>query len=751
MTTDDQSFPVGVDFSRILSTISKQIYETSLAFIRENVQNAVDAIRMQAYREGTDPGDSRYRIDVTVQGNTISVRDNGIGMTHDELKKCFWTMGASGKQTAEAQAAGCVGTFGIGGFANFGVCDTLEVTSQTHGTGMGTRTWLSEQEIRSVGTVMPRVRHENSDSASPRGTLVVGQLKSSPDVDQLRAYLQDFVRYVPTAVFFDNRKISQTPFAQIESQENLTEIDQGIQVWNSGDLQISGRLYEDRGYILVVDIECLHIGGDAIRFTGRIRMENGLINVFKRGFKLCATQIGSAIGVTGRMDSDRFVPTAGRDSLDSDTMGLLTRIVQVLERVSVEKILESPARVAQHTRMFPYILQHGLINKLEQVLVTLADGSENTLGTLRTRAEKGGMSVFFGQTRNQALNQIMQTRGHTVVLLSGDRHRRDAEKRYLEQFCGAKPFDGMIDCAEYYHDDALSRFERIFLSELEFSILRSYDMVNIRLIPGRLTEDIPVFVKDHSASRVQPLEIIVDVRHPEVTKLSNLGNDQVLYALITSFCREYLGQSLKKWSPRYFGNGALNLELLAKRLSEYWTLIKDDIGMVHRGGHRQVVRHSDVQVVHVGQTGDGNGQNQPQPSTSPSRILHILDKEGTTELNGYYIRLLDTSFKAYGDLLPQYNSIGVSWAGNKITYVVSDVESIAYHYEIKLDKVVVIDSNGTNRAEGAIALDVSLQPMYEGIYFKIPEQLKRFLVPQGEEEIRLQLDFNAFGVYSAGH
>jgi hypothetical protein len=50
----------------------------------------------------------------------------------------------------------------------------------------------------------------------------------------------------------------------------------------------------------------------------------------------------------------------------------------------------------------------------------------------------------------------MQARGHLVVLLSSDRFRQDAERRYLEQFCGAKPFDGIIDCAERYLE--LNRF-----------------------------------------------------------------------------------------------------------------------------------------------------------------------------------------------------------------------------------------------------------------------------------------------------
>src|SRR5580704_12305717 len=99
--TDQQqsSFPAGFDFESVLRAISKQIYETPLAFIRENVQNAVDAIRIQALRDTATPGDERYRIDITVEGTKVVVRDNGTGMSAGDLESFFWTIGASGKRT----------------------------------------------------------------------------------------------------------------------------------------------------------------------------------------------------------------------------------------------------------------------------------------------------------------------------------------------------------------------------------------------------------------------------------------------------------------------------------------------------------------------------------------------------------------------------------------------------------------------------------------------------------------------------
>ena len=266
------------------------------------------------------------------------------------------------------------------------------------------------------------------------------------------------------------------------------------------------------------------------------------------------------------------------------------------------------------------------------------------------------------------------------------------------------------------------------------NISRSYEIEKFRLIPGKLTEDIPVFLSERGGS--QPLDIFVNVRHSEITKLEGLGYTNILYSLISTFCREYLGPSLKKWSPRFFGDGAINLDLLSKRRSELWVLVKDDIGEVQKGGQRQVVTRSDIHMVRVG---GGHDQPEPTPQKPNPRILRIVDEDGDMGLAGYYIRVPDTAFKAYGDLLQSCESRGLVWAGNKVTYVASDAVSAAFQYEIRLDELVAPETSGSKRAEGAIELGQSLQEIFEGIYFPIPLLLEPFLVPTGDQEIRLEL------------
>ncbi len=741
MSMNGGSFRVDIDFRRILETISEQIYETPLAFIRENVQNAVDAVRIQAVRDGVDPSDQRYAVTVAVDDREIRVRDNGNGMTPADMRRYFWRIGASGKGTSEAIAAGCVGKFGIGGFANFGVCHTLEVISQVADAHHGTCTRLSDEDIRASGATRPQVTVQESDLAEPRGTLVIGHLKGPPNAEELRRYLRDFVRFVPVAVAFNGDSISQEGFAPIGDRENYSAIDDQMRHWRDGDLVVSGRLYEDRGHRIAAAIHSLTVTGEIVPLAGQLRFETGALDIYKQGFKLCATSVGTTLGVSGRLDCATFAPTAGRDSLDAPTSTLVSRIALTLEKAGVASILRSAERIRQNPRIFRFVIQRGMLGSLANVPVRLADGSEESLGSIRQRAE-GGVSVFFGRAQKQALNQIMQARGHVVVVLSAQHYRRRAEREYLTKFCGAEPFDGVIECQEHYQD--LSRFERVFLSELEFNVARSYEIERFRVLAGRLTEDVPVYVKD---SKDRAPTIYVDVRHPEIVKLQVLGYGDLLYSLVGTFCREYLGQALKRWSPRFFGDGALNLDLLAKRRSELWLLVKDDIGVVARGGQRDIVTKSNLVTVTVGSEGERREENRHHKP----RILRIVEQHTHAGIAGYYIRLPDSGFAAYGDLLPECDSRGVHWGGNKIQYVVSDARSAAFQYEIRLDEVVVTEEEGRVEGQGATGLGRPLQEMYEGLYFPIPSSLERYLVPVGNEEIRIRLTCEWFDVRTGKH
>lgn len=736
--SDNSSFDVGIDFQHVLSAISKQIYETPLAFLRENVQNAVDAIRIQALRDDRHPSDEAYRVDIRIDGQDCSIRDNGIGMTRDDLRRFFWTIGASGKRGDEAKKAGCVGMFGIGGFANFGVCDTLTVISQTQGEQRGTLTRLSEDTIKQAGSAIPQVENEPSDRAVPRGTLVIGHLRSQPNIDELERYIRDFVRFAGERITFNGKLITQSEISSADQMRNLVELTKQPTIWRSGNLEVEGRLFHDQGHTLVAQLTNLSIDGTDYRFAGLLRCESGPIDVFKRGFKLCATKVQSQIGVSGRLDCDRLAPTAGRDSLNAESQALVGQIASCLEEVAVDTVLKSKELIAQHTRIFPFITRKGWVDRLGNVDVSLADGSSSSLDDIRTRSQQG-VGIFYGVHQKHALSQIMQARGNIVVMLPQDRHKQKAVRLFLDQHCSGQSFSGIVEIQQVY--DSLDRFEKAFLSELEMTIREAYDVKQVKLTPGNLTEDIPVFLSDESA-KSQTLDICVDVRHSEIAKLRKLGFTPLMYSMVAAFCREYLGSSLRKRSPKFFGSGAVNLDSLARKRSELWVIAKDDIHSVSKKSQRQVVRRSDVHTVTAGDDGSSTGSDgQPdEASTKTAKILHIQGDEEFKDIIGYYIRLPDPATRAYGDVIKECDNRGVVWAGNKILFVASDGVSSAFQFEIRLDHLIVTSSaTGEQSVEGAEELLRPIQELSEGLYFPIPQVLEPNLVPEGDDEIRIEV------------
>src|SRR5438552_13080957 len=135
-----------VETSRILEILSSEIYDSPKAFLRENVQNAYDAILMRCTAQGIPIAERR--IEITVEKERLTVQDDGIGMNDEVLKRNFWKAGSSGKKSDLAQRSGVIGTFGIGAMANFGVCTALKVETRHIESGVTLISTAKREDLR---------------------------------------------------------------------------------------------------------------------------------------------------------------------------------------------------------------------------------------------------------------------------------------------------------------------------------------------------------------------------------------------------------------------------------------------------------------------------------------------------------------------------------------------------------------------------------------------------------------------------
>lgn len=134
---------ISVQTEHIFPVIKKWLYSEKDIFLREIVSNAADAVtklrRLSSLGQYEDNGET-YRIDVVLdkENGTLTVSDNGIGMTEDELDRYLCQIALSGaldfiqKYEGENPNNGIIGHFGLGFYSSFMVSDTVEVITKSY-------------------------------------------------------------------------------------------------------------------------------------------------------------------------------------------------------------------------------------------------------------------------------------------------------------------------------------------------------------------------------------------------------------------------------------------------------------------------------------------------------------------------------------------------------------------------------------------------------------------------------------------
>ena len=134
---------ISVQTEHIFPVIKKWLYSEKDIFLREIVSNACDAVtklkRLSSLGQ-YDNGDETYRVDVILnkEEKTLTVSDNGIGMTAEELDRYICQIALSGalefveKYEGENKNNGIIGHFGLGFYSSFMVSDTVELITKSY-------------------------------------------------------------------------------------------------------------------------------------------------------------------------------------------------------------------------------------------------------------------------------------------------------------------------------------------------------------------------------------------------------------------------------------------------------------------------------------------------------------------------------------------------------------------------------------------------------------------------------------------
>ncbi|HAN42286.1 MAG TPA: molecular chaperone HtpG, partial [Sphaerochaeta sp.] len=143
------------EVSDLLHLIIHSLYSHKEIFLRELVSNASDALDKLKYKTLVDGKavDGELRIDISfTEGDkrTLTISDNGIGMTHDELNENLGTIAHSGTKhflanltNDQKKDSNLIGQFGVGFYSAFMVADKVEVISKAYGEEQAYK-WVSD-------------------------------------------------------------------------------------------------------------------------------------------------------------------------------------------------------------------------------------------------------------------------------------------------------------------------------------------------------------------------------------------------------------------------------------------------------------------------------------------------------------------------------------------------------------------------------------------------------------------------------
>ncbi|MFJ1796617.1 molecular chaperone HtpG [Kitasatospora griseola] len=194
MASPTQTLEFQAETRQLLQLVIHSIYSNKDIFLRELISNASDALDKLRLESLTDSGldadtsDLHITLDVDKQARALTVRDNGIGMTREEVVDLIGTIAKSGtasllakiKEAKDADAAQhLIGQFGVGFYSAFMVADKVTLCTRRAGTEHGTR-WESDGE----GTYTIA-----QADGLPVGTSVTLHLKPADSEDGLGDYL----------------------------------------------------------------------------------------------------------------------------------------------------------------------------------------------------------------------------------------------------------------------------------------------------------------------------------------------------------------------------------------------------------------------------------------------------------------------------------------------------------------------------------------------------------------------------------
>ena len=236
---------IGVTTENIFPVIKKFLYSDHEIFLRELVSNAVDATQKLRTLASTgvfagETGELAVHVAVDAETRTLSVTDNGIGMSAEEVDRYINQIAFSGAEEflAKYQNQAIIGHFGLGFYSAFMVSDKVEIFTQSYDESKPSVHWVCDGS--------PEYSMEELSDKRERGTTIVLHLseecKEYAEESKVSELLNKYCRFLPVPVIFG--KVKEWKDGKYVDTEKDNRINDTEPLWTRKPAEITEEQYK---------------------------------------------------------------------------------------------------------------------------------------------------------------------------------------------------------------------------------------------------------------------------------------------------------------------------------------------------------------------------------------------------------------------------------------------------------------------------------------------------------------------------
>ncbi|MCQ2351592.1 MAG: ATP-binding protein [Paludibacteraceae bacterium] len=710
-----------IELNRVLEVLCTQIYDSPLALLRENVQNAYDAILM---RKAKNENQYEPYIKVTISGKQIIIEDNGIGMDSDALKKHYWSAGSSGKNNDEARKAGVVGTFGIGAMANFGVCKSLKVVTQPFDSDI---TYTSSVDKNKLSLNDECISIEECvDSLNHCGTQIIANLDNGVSItlSEAREYLSPYVQYLQIPVYLNNDCIS---LEKILPKGSKSVVDKKIGINMSFDYEVR---YNEKANAISPQIYMYNLVREGKPVEGCMLLkqtQNNIIYGLRNYFGLAPIPISSVFNLGGIVNLPTLVPTAGREAVSRESIDDVASIVKVAEKIIAEVIAKDEWVADNSRELIQYIRKYKEYGLAGNICISAAE----TLERYRLKECKdtiNGKQLYYYEGSDKTTIQNITSGNNIVLQLANDFNRHQVQLFVLKQQ-NVKLLPDEISVTRIkeseYEVPQIS-----IISKIAIILRDDYFLSNTDIFYGNISHDVNIYVRKEDTK----LCIYLNKESSDIKYLTGLYETAYGYfePMVKDFVRSKIYPKISQYVPSSVRGGADALYNILQRNKELYTIESSELGPMeevindYREGKtdfqkvlKMAKKFRTTQTVsvdssQVGDISDDFSQHIDRPEVIKEQkrannqvaeefyplppILRqdvnvsykvLIDKAANATINGYstFLAVSNKMFEQYYDFFLYPHTTRIIWSMHKIIYIFTHMNSdLTLYYDIELEK-----------------------------------------------------------------